>query len=185
MSNHLNNSRKRRHRTNPNRQGFRRWLIGGSALLVIAVAVAFWLNNQKGGASAEQIAVATGGLTAPSPFYDFGRVSMKDGKVSYRFPVRNDGATPALVEQIFTSCMCTEASLLIGGERLGPFGMPGHASVPRISRIIPPGQEAVVVAVFDPSAHGPAGVGRNDRTVTVLQGGGRALQLNFTAYVTP
>jgi hypothetical protein len=167
----------------------RRWLrvsfIVGIAAVGAALVAVILLSNRQGGASEEQIAGATGTLTAPRSFYDFGRISMKDGKVSYRFPVRNDSDSPALVEQISTTCMCTEASLLIGGERLGPFGMQGHGSTPRIDRIVAPGQEAVVEAVFDPKAHGPAGVGRNDRAVTLQLGGRRALQLQFTAYVTP
>ena len=81
--------------------------------------------------------------------------------------------------------MCTEASLLVGGERLGPFGMQGHGYSPRVNRLIQPGEEAVVEAVFDPQAHGPAGIGRNDRVVSILMNGRRTLDLQFTAYVTP
>ncbi len=167
------------------RRRLRTLILAGIAALGLAGVAALTLGNREGGASAEQIAAATGTLSAPSLFHDFGQVSMKNGKVSHRFPVRNDSDAPALVEQLFTSCMCTEASLLVGNERIGPFGMQGHGFTQRISRVIPPGQEAVVEAVFDPNAHGPAGVGRNDRAVTLLMGGRRMLQLEFTAYVTP
>jgi len=153
--------------------------LGGAGVAVLTV------GNRESGASAEQIATATGALSAPAVFHDFGEVSMQNGKVSHRFAVRNDSEAPALVEQLYTSCMCTEASLLVGNERIGPFGMQGHGFTPRFSRLIQPGQEAVVEAVFDPNAHGPAGVGRNDRAVTLLMGGQRMLQLQFTAFVTP
>jgi hypothetical protein len=63
--------------------------------------------------------------------------------------------------------------------------MQGHGYIPRLDRVIQPGEAAVVEAVFDPNAHGPAGVGRNDRAVSVQMGGRRVLQLQFTAYVTP
>jgi hypothetical protein len=155
------------------------------AALGIALVAVLMLGNREGGASTDQIAGATGTLSAPRTFFDFGEISMKGGKVSYRFPLRNDSGAPALVEQIYTSCMCTEASLLVGSERVGPFGMQGHGYTPRINRVIPPGQDTVVEAVFDPNAHGPAGVGRNDRAVSVLMGGRQVLQLQFTAYVTP
>lgn len=81
--------------------------------------------------------------------------------------------------------MCTEATLVEGGERFGPFGMIGHGSIPEINRVIEPGREVTVEAVFDPNAHGPAGIGRADRVVSVLVGSGTIVKLKFTAYVTP
>ena len=152
---------------------------------VVAGAVAYFGMDWNKPLPAAQVAAATGTLSADQTFHDFGNVSMRNGKVTQRYRVRNDSDAPALVEQLFTSCMCTETSLLVDNERIGPFGMRGHGFTPRISRVIEPGQNAIVEAVFDPNAHGPAGVGRNDRAVTVLMGGQRALQLQFTAYVTP
>ena len=46
--------------------------------------------------------------------------------------------------------MCTEATLVQGGERFGPYGMSGHGYIPRIDRIVKPGEEVVVEAIFDP-----------------------------------
>jgi Protein of unknown function (DUF1573) len=164
----------------------RLFVAGFAALAIAAVAFLAMGNRQSGGASPEQVASATGTLSAAQTFHDFGQVSMRDGKISYRYTVRNDSDAPALVEQIYTSCMCTEASLLLGSERVGPFGMPGMGPpIPTINRVIPPGQQAVIVAEFDPNAHGPAGIGRNDRVVSVVMGERRVLQLGFTAFVTP
>ena len=132
-----------------------------------------------------QAASLTGTLTAVQNATDFGRISMRNGKVSYRYSLRNETEAPALIEEIYTSCMCTEASLLLGAERVGPFGMPGHVSNPKVNGVVQPGQSVMVEAVFDPQAHGPAGVGRNDRAVSVVLGGQRVLELQFTAYVTP
>lgn len=176
---------KRAHHSGRSRRRLHSLYLVAIVALGIALVAVLTLGNREGGATNEQIAGATGVLSAPRAFYDFGNVSMKNGKVRYSYPVRNESGAPALVEQIFTSCMCTEASLLIGGERLGPFGMQGHGYTPRLNRVIPAGQEAVVEAVFDPNAHGPAGVGRNDRAVSILMGGRQLLQLQFTAYVTP
>lgn len=81
--------------------------------------------------------------------------------------------------------MCTEATLVQGGEQWGPFGMPGHGATAEINRLVSPGEEVTVLAIFDPNAHGPAGIGRADRAVSVLMGGRRVLQLQFSAYVTP
>jgi hypothetical protein len=111
---------------------------------------------------------------------------MKDGKISHRFTVTNESDQPALVRKLYTSCMCTKAALLLNdGKRIGPFGMAGHDSIPEIDQPIRPGQSVVVEAVFDPNAHGPAGIGRNDRAVVLQLANNRALELHFTAYVTP
>jgi Protein of unknown function (DUF1573) len=185
MTSKRNDTSKGGRRSGRSRRKLNALYLVAIAGLGIALVAVLTLGNREGGASADQIAGATGTLSAPRTFYDFGTVSMHDGKVTYRYPLRNDSGAPALVEQIFTSCMCTEASLLVGAERLGPFGMQGHGYTPRINRVIPAGQEAVVEAVFDPNAHGPAGVGRNDRAVSILMGGRQMLQLQFTAYVTP
>ncbi|KKT83316.1 MAG: hypothetical protein UW81_C0021G0020, partial [Candidatus Giovannonibacteria bacterium GW2011_GWC2_44_9] len=39
--------------------------------------------------------------------------------------------------------------------------------------------------VFDPAAHGPAGVGRIERAVYLENSASEALQLKFSATVTP
>ena len=179
------NAARHSHRSGRTRRRLQFLLVTLVALGIGALGAFTFGTGRGGGASAEQVAQATGTLSAPAVFHDFGQVSMRAGKVSHRFAVRNESGAPALVQQVYTSCMCTEASLLVGPERLGPFGMQGHGYTPRIDRVIAPGEEAVVEAVFDPNAHGPAGIGRNDRAVMLVLGGQRALQLEFTAYVTP
>lgn len=67
----------------------------------------------------------------------------------------------------------------------GPFGMPGHGAIPTINEALEPGTEATIEVVFDPAAHGPAGVGKVNRVVTVETASGEALQLSFQATVTP
>jgi hypothetical protein len=185
MANKRKDASKGSRRTHRTMRRVRNLIVAAIAVAGIAGITVYALGPRQSGATAEQVAAATGVLAAAESFHNFGRISMRDGKVTHRYPVRNDSGAPALVEQVYTSCMCTEGSLLVDGERLGPFGMQGHSSIPRLNRVIQPGQSAVVEAVFDPNAHGPAGVGRNDRAVSVQMGGRRVLQLQFTAYVTP
>jgi hypothetical protein len=94
-------------------------------------------------------------------------------------------AENAVIRKIYTSCMCTEARLLLGGEVYGPFGMQGHGSIPVINKIVAPNEEAKVEVTFDPAAHGPAGIGKIDRTVFIENGGGVPVELHFTAFVKP
>ena len=151
-------------------------LIGGLA----------WLGS--GSAAPADPATSTPGssvLSIADPTYDFGTISMKNGTVTREFVVTNTGNGSVTVERISTSCMCTSAALRIGEERFGPFGMQGHGFIPRINAPLAPGQEATLLVTFDPAAHGPAGVGPIQRTVTVENDGGSPVTVSFKANVTP
>src|SRR3989344_6927603 len=91
--------------------------------------------------------------------FDFGTISMTNGKVSHIFKMTNTGSEPVTMSKLFTSCMCTTVSMVVGNDKFGPFGMPGQGFIPSIKGVIQPNQEAEVEVVFDPSAHGPAGIG--------------------------
>lgn len=123
-------------------------------------------------------------LAVSESVYDFGTVSMAAGKVSHVFTIKNPTPKPQTATKLYTSCMCTAATLLYKGRQVGPFGMPGHGFIPEISETIAPGEEAAVEVVFDPAAHGPAGVGRIERTV-ILETSSGSLQLGFAAQVKP
>ena len=124
-------------------------------------------------------------LTAPETFFDFGTISMAKGKVTKPFMIKNTTSEPITVSKLYTSCMCTKASLTQGNLKVGPFGMPSHGGIVPISVEIAPGAEAVVEAVFDPAAHGPSGVGLIARQVFVETVDGGKLTLDFKANVTP
>lgn len=117
--------------------------------------------------------------------YDFGTISMAAGEVKHQFKIKNMSGEPVMIDKIYTSCMCTTAELTVRGEQFGPYGMPGHGVIPKINQIINPSEEAIVEVVFDPAAHGPAGVGRIQRTVTIENDGGQPIELQFAAIVTP
>lgn len=119
----------------------------------------------------------------PSTF-DFGRISMAKGNVSQTVKVRNVSAAPVTLKKIYTSCMCTTGSLAVAGKKLGPFGMPGHGPIPTFSETLAPGQDAELEIMFNPNAHGPAGVGPVKREVYLDTDSGRA-KVQFNGYVTP
>ena len=128
---------------------------------------------------------SAGRLAALTMKYNFGSISMARGKVSHRYLIRNTGAGPILIRKIYTSCMCTTATLVKGARRSDPFGMPGHGLIPTINEPMKPGEDALIEVVFDPAAHGPAGIGPVNRVVTVENSGGRPLELVLAANVTP
>lgn len=154
----------------------------------IAIALAVFISQDQAtkpvpGPARE--AAAGSALTSPEPFFDFGRISMATGKVSHRFTIENTGRTAITITKLYTSCMCTTATLITLAGKKGPFGMPGHAAIPGIAETLLPEGRAQVEIVFDPAAHGPAGVGRIERAITIQTNAGRPLELGFVAMVTP
>jgi hypothetical protein len=157
-------------------------LIGALACLIILGGIVLISRNSK---EAAGVSSGVAVLSASETSFDFKEVSMAKGDVSHDFKIKNDGAETVTVTKIYTSCMCTEALLTTKDGTSGPFGMPGHGIVPSISVKLAPGEEATVQAVFNPAAHGPAGIGPVNREVIVENSGGKPLTLGFHAIVTP
>ena len=133
----------------------------------------------------ETLSASAGLLKLDEELYDFGSISMADGKVNYKFKITNSGIDPLEMEKIYTSCMCTEATLIQGGKKYGPYGMPGHGFVPKVNRTLTPGEEAEILVEFDPTAHGPAGVGYIEREVIIEDNSGPIADFMIKATVTP
>ena len=124
-------------------------------------------------------------LVAEELAYDFGTIRMANGKVSHEFKFRNAGTAPVTLTQLFTSCMCTEATLVMIGREYGPFGMPGHGFGPRLDAVLEPGASAIVRVTFDPNAHGPAGIGPITRVASLENDSSAPLEVIITGQVTP
>jgi hypothetical protein len=150
------------------------------AAAVVLIGAFTWISRPSDSPVSAGIAQGTP-LAAEETFFDFGTISMAKGVVTHLFPVRGN----ATVTKLFTSCVCTTASPVINGGRTGPFGMPGHGVIPQISKAVLADNEAYVEVAFDPEAHGPAGVGKIDRTVTVETETSSPLSLRIAAFVTP
>ena len=124
-------------------------------------------------------------LVSLKPSVDLGTVSMAAGNVPFRYLIKNAAAEPLDINRISTSCMCTTATLVTASERKGPFGMPGHGR-PNATKVrLAPGELANVEVVFDPAAHGPSGLGRIERTVTLQSVEAPPLELRMVVMVTP
>jgi len=134
----------------------------------------------------------TGQPSSSGPFraretnFKFGSISMAAGKVSHLYRFRNASTAPIVLGKMYTSCMCTTAALVkSSGRKFPPVGMPGHTPIRPLNETLQPNEEAMVEVVFDPAAHGPAGIGPIDRVVTIEHNAGQPLELAFTANVTP
>ena len=160
-------------------------VIVGVAGLIIVAQPGTATSTPAAAPSAGAGPASAGYLSAIRKGHDFGTISMAAGKVSYRYPISNVGTEPLEVRKLYTSCMCTTAALVKNGKVSEAYGMPGHTPIPSINVPIAPQEQAYVEVVFDPAAHGPAGVGPIERVVTVENSAGQPLELGFTAVVTP
>jgi hypothetical protein len=156
-----------------------------AALVVGLLLWGKWGSSRPG----ESAALATGStqaaVTDSIPAYDFGSVSMLKGNVEHEFVITNTTDADLIVAKAETSCMCTRAVLqLPDGKEMGPFGMPGHGFTPTLNAVIRPSEKLIVRAIFDPAAHGPAGIGRIERVVTLDTNKGQ-ITMQFRAQVTP
>jgi len=83
--------------------------------------------------------------------------------------------------------MCTTATITDNNKKeTGTFGMPGHrGNLSRADIIIEPGENITVKAIFDPAAHGPAGVGLAQRSIYLETDSGETpkVELRFKAKV--
>lgn len=160
--------------------------------LLVFIGLFTWGYSGKGGTAASvQNAPGASGtsksvLAAPETFYDFGTISMKNGNVTREFVVNNPTDRDITVSTVLTSCMCTTAFIVLpDGSIKGPFRMPGMGYVPPANELIKTGESRIIRVVYDPNAHGPAGVGRIDRFITLTDSSGASLQLEIKALVTP
>lgn len=155
-------------------------------LLIVAGLIGLiWLGSKNQKSPAEDSGIKSA-LTSSEYVYDFGSISMKDGDVTKEFTVTNKTDKDIVFPTLVTSCMCTKAYFVNpSGKTKGPFGMPGMGYVPPLDETIKRGESRIIRAVYDPNAHGPAGVGVIDRFITLTDTTGSSLKLEIKAVVTP
>ncbi|OHA14019.1 MAG: hypothetical protein A3G49_06170 [Candidatus Sungbacteria bacterium RIFCSPLOWO2_12_FULL_41_11] len=160
-------------------------IIGVISVLVLAGLI--WFARPSPSNNNNLANVSSGppaSLGAEESDFDFGQVSMASGKVSHLFKIKNTGGQDLAINKMYTSCMCTIATLISGGKKFGPFGMAGHGFIPKINASVVSGSEADVEVVFDPAAHGPAGVGLIQRVIYLETSAGEK-QFGIKAVVIP
>ncbi|MEK7117139.1 MAG: DUF1573 domain-containing protein [Patescibacteria group bacterium] len=153
-------------------------------VVVSLIGLMIWGKSAQNTVEADTGAISN--LTYSEKLYDFGIISMKNGLVTKDFTVTNNTEKDIVIPSLVTSCMCTKAYFVKpDGSTKGPFGMPSMGFVPPLNETIKVGESRVVRAVYDPNAHGPAGVGPIDRFLIMTDAVGGKLQLEIKAMVTP
>ncbi len=160
-------------------------IIGIGTVLLLGILV--WYGSTKATSNVVTTPpTVSSKLTATEAMFDFGTISMEKGKVIHDFAVKNETGEAITIKNISTSCMCTAATFVVGGKTYGPFGMPGHGGGSTATNVtLNPGDSGTLQAIYDPNAHGPAGVGTIDRYIYLDDTAGGQLQLEVKANVTP
>ncbi len=157
------------------------WVVG---IILILTGLA-WYTQPKNSPGLSAINNGLTALAAEHTFFDFGNISMANGNVNHSYKIKNETAEAINIAKMYTSCMCTTAYFIKDNNRIGPFGMPGHAAVLPLNKTLAPKEEATIEIVFDPTAHGPAGIGGISREIYLETKGKNLLTLGFSAQVTP
>lgn len=139
-------------------------------------------------APVEQSGTPTGNgkvsVTTAMPL-DLGTFPIGGGKVSAKFSFKNTGIGPLSLLKGETSCMCTKATIQKNGETVSStITMPmGAGSAPtRLDITLAPGEEAEIIAVYDPMAHGPTAVGPIKRDVIITTDSKETPEVKFSFF---
>lgn len=133
---------------------------------LVAIVGAVWLASSIDWNKDAGNAYSASAILALENYYDFGQVQMYEGNVKHNFELKNDGQEPVVINKVYTSCMCTQAVVYgVSGKKEGEFGMPGHGLPSKTYIEVGSGETINVEAIFDPAAHGPAGVGLAERSI--------------------
>lgn len=140
-------------------------------LTIAAVVIGFGLILRQGGDVDGENVTASGNINEieinPN-FLDLGEVAINGGIVEKVYELKNTSNQPVVLNNIVTSCMCTQANISLGDKASRYFGMehPGDRN-PNLKFEIPAGETAQITVKFDPAAHGPTGTGPFDRVVSL------------------
>lgn len=98
--------------------------------------------------------------------YDFGEIDYAGGNVEHSYRIKNNGDKQLKVANLVTSCACTKVYFKSARQESKKFSMKGHSKPSDWAGTLNAGEGAEVIAIFDPAAHGPAGVGAVSRVVS-------------------
>ncbi|MBI2314746.1 DUF1573 domain-containing protein [Candidatus Daviesbacteria bacterium] len=96
--------------------------------------------------------------------FDWGNIPYSGGNAVKTFTIKNTGTNTLKLTGVKTSCTCTKAQVAIDGKTSPYFSM--HATSSWVGEV-PPNKEAQLTVIFDPTFHGPTGVGPMERLISV------------------
>jgi hypothetical protein len=110
---------------------------------------------------------SAGYITVVNNNVNVGTIEMSKGNIEIHYLFRNDGDEPVALLEGETSCMCTTAQVKGEGGTSPLIIMRGHGASASVNQVLDPGEEATLIAAYDPNAHGPSGTGEISRDVII------------------
>ena len=112
---------------------------------------------------------------------DLNDIPILGGKVNIDYTFTNKGTEPVALFQGTTSCMCTEAVVESSqGVKSPRITMAGHGAIAKINQVLKPGETSTLIAVYDPMAHGPGGIGVIKRDVFIKTNSIKTPEIRFS-----
>lgn len=137
------------------------------ATAIVLVGAVILLGNSTPGSSKAVLGKIAGTkIEALETNFDFKDIPYSGGNAIHEFKVKNTGDQELVIANMASSCMCTKVYLQTKSGNGPEFGMKGHSTASDWKGSLAPGAEGLVVVVFDPTAHGPEGVGPISRLVS-------------------
>jgi len=140
------------------------YTIVGLTILAFGVGVFVLKPFSKPQVAGEQVQTASPKVTTSESYFDWGDIKINGGVAEKEFEIKNEGEGVLNLSSVVTSCACTTAQLIKDGEASPLFGM--HTKSSYIMEVAS-GESAKLKVVFDPTFHGPSGVGPISRQVFV------------------
>lgn len=138
-------------------------IITAAALLLVG-AVFFLSSTSSNKASLEKTVGAKVEILEES--FDFKDIPYGGGNAVHEFKVKNTGDKELQVANLATSCACSKAYFKSAKGESPKFSMKGMSAPSAWTGVLSPGEEGLMVAVFDPTYHGPQGVGPIARVIS-------------------
>lgn len=137
-----------------------------SLFFIVVIGIAVFAIGGSGDNKAVVQKTAGAKLETFQTDFNFNNIKYSGGNVSHTYEIKNIGDKDLQIANLATSCMCTTAYLKVGDNQGPSFGMKGMTAPSNWIGVIKPGQTGEIVAVFDPSYHGPSGIGPIQRTIS-------------------
>lgn len=143
----------------------RKFIIG---IVIFTVLILFGGIILIGGSSKETTVEKTAGakIEVKETNFNFKNIPYHGGNVTHSFPIKNIGIKELTIANLSTSCMCTQVSFKSKNLESPKFGMKGHSSGSNWTGSLKPGEKGEIIVIFDPTAHGPSGIGPVSRFVS-------------------
>jgi hypothetical protein len=135
-------------------------IIGFSALVVVGVLfIAFQATPESKMTTYDATQTEKPEIKIEKTNVDLGDMKISDKKIE-EINFENTGNKPLQVSNVYTSCGCTSAQVVINGEESPIFSMHGN---PSWMGEVAPGGKAVLRAIYEPAKHPVQG--RTEKTI--------------------